>query len=47
MTNNKQKGQGWHGDPEGHANAGRKGGLARARNRKLSQEESKKDSEQS
>lgn len=36
--NNKDQGQnnrgkGWFGDPQGHANAGRKGGKARARNR--------------
>jgi hypothetical protein len=29
-----KKGRGWHGDEEGHRNAGRLGGLARARNRK-------------
>lgn len=27
----KGKGRGWHGDPEGHARAGRKGGRARGR----------------
>jgi len=26
----KQEGSGWHGDPEGHAEAGRKGGEATA-----------------
>ncbi len=26
------RGRGWHGDSAGHAKAGRKGGLARARN---------------
>ena len=26
MTEKAGKGRGWHGDPEGHANAGRKGG---------------------
>lgn len=25
------KGRGWHGDPEGHARAGRKGGKAQGR----------------
>lgn len=25
------KGRGWHGDPQGHAQAGRKGGEARGR----------------
>jgi hypothetical protein len=34
MANQSSKGQGWHGDSEGHRRAGRKGGLARARNRK-------------
>ncbi len=29
----KGRGQGWFGDSEGHARAGRKGGLARRRNR--------------
>jgi general stress protein YciG len=27
-----QRGRGWHGDPEGHARAGKKGGLATKRN---------------
>lgn len=27
------KGKGWHGDPDGHARAGRKGGEATARER--------------
>lgn len=33
MPNNKTKGpgRGWHGDSKGHANAGRKGGLASRR----------------
>ena len=36
MSNNKTKrGRGWHGDPIGHARAGKRGGLARARNQKL------------
>ena len=26
MTNSASKGKGWHGDPEAHAKAGRKGG---------------------
>lgn len=26
VRNMKGKGRGWHGDPEGHAKAGRKGG---------------------
>ncbi len=26
------KGRGWHGDPEGHRRAGRKGGQMRAKN---------------
>lgn len=28
----QNRGRGWHGDSAGHAKAGRKGGLARARN---------------
>jgi len=28
--NRNDKGKGWHGDPEGHAKAGRKGGKATA-----------------
>lgn len=31
MANNTDKRQGWHGDPQGHADAGQKGGLARKR----------------
>jgi len=27
----KGQGRGWHGDPKGHAEAGRKGGRARGR----------------
>jgi hypothetical protein len=27
----QKRGRGWHGDSAGHARAGRKGGLARAR----------------
>ncbi len=34
QDNNQGQGRGWHGDPEGHAKAGRKGGKARARNNK-------------
>jgi len=36
MANKKSQGpgRGWHGDSSGHANAGRKGGLARGRNKK-------------
>lgn len=29
---NKNAGKGWHGDPEGHARAGRKGGMASSGN---------------
>lgn len=28
------RGKGWFGDPQGHAKAGRKGGLARSKRRK-------------
>lgn len=31
MANDSNKRQGWHGDREGHAEAGRKGGQARKR----------------
>ena len=31
------KGRGWHGDSEGHREAGRKGGLARGKNKKDNQ----------
>lgn len=31
MPDNKNKGRGWHGDSKGHADAGRKGGLARGK----------------
>lgn len=31
MASTKRKGRGWHGDPEGHRTAGRKGGLTTAR----------------
>lgn len=30
------QGRGWHGDSEGHARAGRKGGRARGKNQKKS-----------
>ena len=33
QSTSKTKGRGWHGDPEGHANAGRKGGTKVSRNR--------------
>lgn len=33
------KGRGWHGDSEGHARAGRKGGQARGRKSSRSEEE--------
>lgn len=29
MAQSSNRGRGWHGDPQGHARAGRKGGLAR------------------
>jgi hypothetical protein len=29
----QSQGKGWHGDSEGHAKAGRQGGLARRKNR--------------
>ncbi len=29
----QSRGKGWHGDSEGHAKAGRMGGLARRKNR--------------
>ena len=32
-TSMKSKGRGWHGDPEGHASAGRKGGTKVSRDR--------------
>ncbi len=32
MPKNQNKGRGWHGASRKHAEAGRKGGLARARN---------------
>ena len=33
MPDQKAKGRGWHGDSDGHARAGRKGGQATARSR--------------
>jgi general stress protein YciG len=33
MANEKTEGQGWHGDSEGHAKAGKKGGEATARSK--------------
>jgi hypothetical protein len=35
MAEAAKKGKGWHGNSRAHAEAGRAGGLARARNRKL------------
>lgn len=32
-TDKKRQGSGWHGDPEGHAEAGRKGGQTTSRER--------------
>jgi general stress protein YciG len=32
MAERKGPGRGWHGDPEGHARAGRKGGKASSGN---------------
>lgn len=37
MAESKRKGRGWHGDPAGHAKAGRLGGRARGRNRNNSE----------
>lgn len=34
----KGQGRGWHGDSQAHAQVGRKGGLARAKNRRGSKE---------
>jgi len=31
MARSQSRGRGWHGDSKGHAEAGRKGGLARRR----------------
>lgn len=33
-TQRQKKGRGWHGDSQGHAAAGRKGGLASRKRRK-------------
>jgi hypothetical protein len=38
-TKSKGKGRGWHGDSEGHAAAGRKGGLASRKRRQGSKSE--------
>ncbi|HVT01273.1 MAG TPA: hypothetical protein VHE53_03530 [Patescibacteria group bacterium] len=36
MARKQGKGRGWHGDSQGHAAAGRKGGLASRRGRQSS-----------
>jgi len=43
MAKKSGKGRGWHGDSKGHADAGRKGGLA---SRKRKQSDSSTETEQ-
>ncbi|HVZ67754.1 MAG TPA: hypothetical protein VG917_05865 [Patescibacteria group bacterium] len=38
MARKQSKGRGWHGDSQGHAAAGRKGGLASRRGKQGSNE---------
>lgn len=37
MAKSKSQGRGWHGDPEGHARAGQKGGRMSSRRKQVSQ----------
>lgn len=34
MTNKSKPGRGWHGDPMGHALAGKRGGMSRSKNKR-------------